>query len=121
MPDEQKPIVLPQLDPPKSFFFRAEDWNRWAQRWERYRRAADLVHRPDKDQENLLIYTMGDRADDTLLLFKLSQEEQRSYDIVMDKFKTYFGEKTNVIYERARFNQRWQEANETVDDLFKLA
>lgn len=64
---------------------------------------------------------MGDRTDDTLLSFKLSQEEQRSYDIVMDKFKTYFGEKTNVIYERARFNQRWQEANETVDDLFKLA
>lgn len=64
---------------------------------------------------------MGDRADDTLLSFKLSQKEQRSYDIVMDKFKTYFGEKTNVIYERARFNQRWQEANETVDDLFKLA
>lgn len=29
--------------------------------------------------------------------------------------------KTNVIYERARFNQCWQEANETVDDLFKLA
>lgn len=64
---------------------------------------------------------MGDRTDDTLLSFKLSQEEQRSYDIVMDKFKTYFEEKTNVIYERARFNQRWQEANETVDDLFKLA
>lgn len=74
-------------------FFRAEDWNRWAQRWERYRRAADLVHRLDKDQKNLLIYTMDDRADDTLLSFKLSQEEQRSYDIVMDKFKTYFGEK----------------------------
>lgn len=40
-----KLILMPQLDPPKPFSFRAEDWNRWAQRWERYRSAAGLANR----------------------------------------------------------------------------
>ncbi|XP_011879086.1 PREDICTED: uncharacterized protein K02A2.6-like [Vollenhovia emeryi] len=125
MPDEQKPILIPQLDPPKPFTFHAEDWNRWSQRWERYRRAAGLAQRSEEDQVNLLIYSMGDKADDILLSFKLSQEELKRYDTVIGKFKTHFGEKTNLIYERARFNQRRQDANENVDDfiadLFSLA
>jgi len=41
----------------------------------------------------------------------------------MGKF-THFGEKTNILYERARFNQRRQDTNENVDDfiadLFRL-
>ncbi|XP_018369319.1 PREDICTED: uncharacterized protein LOC108765221, partial [Trachymyrmex cornetzi] len=125
MTEEQKAIVIPHLDPPKAFSFKTEDWNRWAQRWERYRHAAGLAQRSQEDQVNILIYTMCDRADDIILSFKLSDEEQKRYDTVMGKFKTHFGEKTNVIYERARFNQRRQDANETVDefiaDLFRLA
>lgn len=125
MTEVPKPILMPQLDPPKAFSFRAEDWNRWAQRWERYRSAAGLAHRAEEDQVNLLIYTMGDKAEDILLSFKLSVEELKRYNTVMGKFKTHFGEKTNIIYERARFNQRRQDANENVDDfiadLFRLA
>lgn len=68
---------------------------------------------------------MGERADDILLSFKLSEEEQKRYDMVINKFKAHFGEKSNIIYERAWFNQRKEEINETVDkfiaDLFRLA
>lgn len=44
---------------------------------------------------------MGERADDILLSFKLSEEEQKGYDTVINKFKAHFGEKPNIIYERA--------------------
>jgi len=49
---------------------------------------------------------MGDRADN--ISFKLSIEEMKRYDTVkgMDKFKTHFEKKTNIIYKRAKFNQR---------------
>lgn len=67
---------------------------------------AGLVHRSEEEQMNLLIYIMGDRADN--ISFKLSIEEMKRYDTVkgMDKFKTHFEKKTNIIYKRAKFNQR---------------
>lgn len=34
----------------------------------------------------------------------------------MDKFDMYFGGKVNVIYERAKFNQRSQKPGESASD-----
>ena len=74
-------------------------------------------------QVNMLLYLMGDNADDILRSFQLSQDDQKKYSVVKGRFDQHFV-KHNVIYERARFNRRKQEG-ETVDafvtDLYALA
>ena len=59
---------------------------------------------------------MGDAADDILKSFHLTADEQKTYTTVKEKFNTHFIQKRNVIYERARFNQRRQEEGEPFDD-----
>lgn len=56
---------------------------------------------------------MGDEADDILSSFGLSEDDQK--DMVKVKLDTHFIKRRNVIYERAKFNNRSQEQGEPVD------
>ena len=47
----------------------------------------------------------GDREEEAFSSFSLSEEQKKSYDVVVQKFEAYFAKQRNVIYERARFNQ----------------
>ena len=68
---------------------------------------------------------MGDKADDILSSFGLSEDDQKKYAVVKDKFESHFVKRRNVIFERVKFNSRKQLQDETVDsfitDLFCLA
>ena len=68
---------------------------------------------------------MGEEADGIFMSFELSAEEAKKYETVKAKFENKFTVKKNVIFERAKFNPRVQEQNETVDsfitDLYKLS
>ena len=69
---------------------------------------------------------MGDKAEDILISFNLSDADaEKYYDTVKEKFQGHFVKRRNVIYERARFNQRAQAEGESVDDfitdLYRLA
>ena len=101
------------IAPPEPFdFSRSEDWPKWIRRFERFRQASNLCSKSDVSQVNTLIYSMGDLADDILRSFGLSAEQQ-TYDAVKKKFEDHFVKRRNVIFERARFNQRRQEDGET--------
>ena len=65
---------------------------------------------------NALVYAMGDKSDDILHSFKLTNDQQKDYDTVKVKYDGYFVKKSNVIYERAKFNRRAQDQGESVDD-----
>ena len=58
---------------------------------------------------------MGDQADDILTSFGLSEDDRKTYTTVKDKFENHFVKKRNVIFERAKFNQKKQEEGEPVD------
>ena len=64
---------------------------------------------------NTFVYSMGDDMDDILCSFILLEEDSKKYDVVEGKFDRHFVKDRNVIYERARFNQRKQEEGEPVD------
>lgn len=68
---------------------------------------------------------MGREAEDVLASLKLTGAQKHDYDAVTTAFGRHFVPRTNVIYERLKFNRRVQEAHETVDafvtDLYKLA
>uniref|UniRef100_A0A3Q1FP05 Uncharacterized protein n=1 Tax=Acanthochromis polyacanthus TaxID=80966 RepID=A0A3Q1FP05_9TELE len=53
-----------------------------------------------------LIYCMGDEVDDILRGQALSEVQRHQYQAVRDTLDTYFVPRKNIIYERARFNQR---------------
>ena len=109
-------MVSYQVPPPKSFnFANAEEWLNWIRRFERFRQAPGLSEKSSVNQVNTLIYTMGDLADDILSSFSLS-EDKTKYKIVTEKLKAHFMKKRNVIFKRAKFNQRKQEKGESIDD-----
>ena len=105
-----------QVSPPEQFNFSCpEEWPKWARRFERFRKASGLEEKEDEVQVNILIYAMGDDADDILCSFRLSVADNKNYDTVKAKFEAHFVKKRNVIYERARFNLCSQEDGESMD------
>ena len=67
---------------------------------------------------------MGKKAEDILLVFDLSEENSKKYTVVIKKYDDHFTGKKNVIFERARFNQRVQHEGEPLEsfiaDLYHL-
>ena len=105
-----------QVPAPAHFNFQQPaEWTRWLRRFERFRQASDLEKKSDEKQVNALVYAMGDEADDILRSFHLSDADAKKYKTVKEKFDEYFISRQNVIYERAKFNQRKQEPQESVD------
>ena len=105
-----------QVAPPESFNFSCPtEWTKWIRRFERFRTSAGLQEKSEEAQVNTLIYTMGAEADDIFQSFGLSEEDKKNYETVKSKFDSHFVKRRNVIYERAKFNQRKQEEGENVD------
>lgn len=58
---------------------------------------------------------MGNEAETVFGTFNLTAEEAKDYDTVVKKFDNHFMPKRNIIYERAVFHQRSQEAGENIE------
>ena len=114
-----------QVTPPEKFSFKPEDWLKWTQRFERFRKATGHDKQSGENQVNTLIYTMGEQADHIFISFEFTAEQEKSYEEVKERFENHFIVKRNVIFERAQFNSRNQRAGESVDsfitDLYGLA
>ena len=100
----------------EGFNFIQDDCPRWIRRFERFRKGSGLQSKSEENQVNALIYVMGDKADDILNSFGLSDDERKVYRTVKEKFDDYFEPQRNVIFQRAKFNQRKQLPGESVDD-----
>ena len=114
-----------QVPPPEKFNFKPEEWSRWIMHFERFWKATGLDQKDGESQVNTLIYSMVQEADDIVMLFGLTAEEAKQYNVVKGKFEVHFVVKGNVIFERAKFNLRSQQDGESVDnfitDLYYLA
>ena len=68
---------------------------------------------------------MGEKSDDVLYTLTLSDAQRKKYEDVCKALSEYFIGKHNVIYERAKFNTRYQQPGETAEsfiiDVHKLA
>ena len=107
---------LYRVAPPEPFTFsRPEEWQKWIRRFECFCQAAGLNTKEEVTQISTLVYAMGDKADDILHSCNLSEEDQTKYTVVRDALEAHFIKRRNVIYERARFNNRRQEQGESVD------
>ena len=106
-------------------FAKPEEWLKWLKRFERFCQVSELCKKSEESQVNTLLYSMGEKADDILQYFCLSEEELKKYETVVAKFQKHFISRRNVIFERAKFNSRKQKEGENVDlfitDLYGLA
>ena len=64
---------------------------------------------------------LGEDSEDVLSSTKISSDGRKSYSTVMEKLNNVFKARKNVIYERTRFNQRVQLADESVEHLSNIA
>lgn len=68
---------------------------------------------------------MGDKADIVFQSFHMSDEQSQSFNAVLDRFDKHFVIRRNIIFERAKFNMRKQQAGESseafITDLHKLS
>ncbi|UYV75790.1 hypothetical protein LAZ67_13001367 [Cordylochernes scorpioides] len=82
------------IAPLEKFNFKCpEEWITWARRFEHYRIATGLNAKDESEQVNMLIYLLGDEADDIYLSFMLSTADSAKYNVVLDKF---YGDPTTV-------------------------
>ena len=56
-----RPVANIQVTPPEKFSFKPEEWPKWIQRFERFRKATRLDKESGKNQVSTLIYTMGEQ------------------------------------------------------------
>ena len=98
-----------QLKPPQPFNLSKQDkWPRWKRRYKQYRHASGLATEDDMRQVSILLYCLGQEADDVQSATGISEEDSQKYDKVMEKLEDHFKVRKNVIFERACFNRRNQ-------------
>ena len=111
---------MSKIPRPNNFdFAKPSDWPQWRDRYKRYCIATKLNKEEGEIRVNDLVYTMGSNAEPVYSSFKLSEEQEKDYNLVIGKFDSYFVPKVNVIHERAVFNERVQEPNETVESFVR--
>ncbi|UYV69398.1 hypothetical protein LAZ67_6003449, partial [Cordylochernes scorpioides] len=106
----------PDTAPEPFNFSNPGDWPKWIRRFERFRQASGLINNPENEQVNMLVYCMGDNADDILLSCKIASDQLENYGKVIECFESHFIPRRNIIYERTKFNQRCQQEGEKVNE-----
>ena len=105
-----------RLQPPSPFNFREPDmWPKWKRRFEQFRTLSGLAKDEEEKQVNTLLYCIGEDAEDRLNSTDISADDRKKYDVVLQKFVQFFDVRKNVIFERARFNQRSQLPGESTE------
>ena len=115
-----------RLSPPDCFDFKKPDeWNRWKRRFEQFRLASGLSSEDDERQISTLLYCLGQDAEEVLVSTSITTKQRKKYKDVLEKFDQFFKVRRNTIFERARFNRRNQQADESAEQyitvLYSLA
>jgi len=78
--------------------------------------ASGLSEKSDECQASTLLYYLGPDSDDVLTTTRISDDDRNKYIKIIEKLYEYFKVRHNVIFERARFNQRNQQPGESADN-----
>ena len=76
---------------------------------------SDLCSKEEERQISMLLYCMGEKSGNVFASFKLTADDAKKYDVVLNKFEAHFVVKRNVVFERAQFNIRRQEQGESME------
>ena len=97
------------LQTPASFTFNSPDERpKWKRCFEQYPVALGLDKEGDKRQVSTLLYCLDEEAEDVLSSTNITIENRKKFADVLQKFDEFFKVRKNIIFKRARFNQRSQ-------------
>ena len=68
-------------------------------------------------QVSMLLYCMGETAEDVLTSTDISEDDKKKLDSVIATFDRFFKVRKNVIFERVYFNRRSQEDGESAEEV----
>ena len=104
------------LNPPGRFDFKRPDARpKWKRRFQQYLTATGLDKEEDARKTSTLLYCLGEESEDVLTSTNITEADRKKYDVVVEKFDSFFNVRRNVIYERARFNRRDQLEGESAE------
>lgn len=115
-PAAQPQAFFNAVPAPDRFTFKKDDWSSWIASYERYRLATGLDKQEEKLQVNSLLLHMGSNVDQLLATMGKQPEQLTKYDEGKQLFADYYEKKTNIMYERAKFNLRNQRDHETAEE-----
>ena len=103
----------------------AENWRRWEQRFKLYLEAIGAHEKPDPRKRAILLHCVGEDALEVYNTFVFNQDDPENYANILNKFKNYCEPKKNIVFERYKFWQAAQGADQLFDqyitDLKNLA
>ena len=94
----------------------AENWRFFKQMWNNYEIASGLDTKTDEVRKATLQVVMGQECFSVLQNLNLTQAQLASSVTIVNALNDYFLPKTNVIYERYKFNTRNQAHHKTIDE-----
>ena len=109
-----------KLSPPERFdFSKPLDWPDRKQNLMRFRLATKLHKEEGAVKVSALIYTMRREAEHVYKSFTLAEGDNAKFDVILAKYDENFVPKRNIIHERARFHQRNQKQEVTVESFVR--
>ena len=113
-------FIKPSVQPPAHFNASvsdvAEEWKLWRQMWDNYAILTNLSCQPQAYQTALLLHCLGPDGVRVYNGLKFANEDESKVCLViLDKLNLHFLGETREFFERFKFNQRSQEAGESVD------
>lgn len=104
------------LQPPDTFnFSKPGEWGKWKSHFQQYRIASGLSEKTQQQQVSTLLYCLGEGSEDVLETTGATEADKGEYNCIIHKFDEHFKVRRNVIFERATFNQRNQEVDESAE------
>ena len=94
----------------------SKEWKQWRQVWDAYEEVTDLRNKTNRLRVVTFITCIGKEALEVHNGLPFASEEEKSnMTKVLELWETHCIGKTNVIYERYKFNNRSQEQTESID------
>ena len=84
------------FQPPKSFnFCKPDEWQCWRKKFEQFQIASGLSAEGEERQVNMVLYCLGEDAEDVLRSSNISEEARKKYDDVLEKLDQFFKVRKN--------------------------
>ena len=89
--------------PPPELDFDEPRWNEWKKSFEMYRKLTGLDKQDQEMQAITLKYCMGIKCMEIITTLNLTEQEENSYNTLMEKLSQYFKPKRNELRLRRNF------------------
>ena len=98
VPIGQSPVfMMSKISHPSEFdFTQPGEWPEWRDRYVQFAFASELAEEEGDVRVNALVYCLGYDAEPVFQSFMLTEEQQQDFDLVLERFSTYFAEMEDV-------------------------